>query len=229
MRSKKYKDLPVNLTRFCVDGIWYYQYRHPTTKKKHGMGTDKYAAIQAAHSLNSKLIAQSDLVGRVMRVTERRVSETLDSFHTEFVADRSYAKSTVSELTRRVRKFADAMDQEKLAIAAIDVEVVSKYLNQYPTVERNRTRSALILLYQYLRSRGWATWNPAEATLPRKEKVKRNRLTYAQYLAIYQAASVPIQNAMALSLQTLQARNEVSQMRFDHIKDGYLHVVRQKT
>ena len=212
-----------------VGDTWYYQYRHPTTKKKHGMGTDKFEAIQAANALNSRLIPQKDLFGRVMGVTQRRISQALDDFKTEFVDDRDYEQSTVSELMRRIRKFSDAMDAKEVVIVAINVETVSDYLDQFPIVERNRTRSALILLFQYFGSKGWATWNPAEATLPRKETVKRKRLTYKQYCAIYAAASVPIQNAMDLSLQTLQARNEISNMRFEHIKDGFLHVVRQKT
>lgn len=55
------------------------------------------------------------------------------------------------------------------------------------------------------------------------------RMTWAQYQAIYRYATQPIRNAMDVSLETLQARLEISRMRIPRKKDEYLDVIRQKT
>ena len=51
--TKATQRLPVNLyetTNGKGTGAVYYRYKHPTTKKFHGMGKDKVEAIKAAES-----------------------------------------------------------------------------------------------------------------------------------------------------------------------------------
>jgi integrase len=71
--------------------------------------------------------------------------------------------------------------------------------------------------------------NPAEATLKRREKKARRRLTQAQYDAIHALCPVWAQNAMDLALITLQRRGDVSRMKFENVRDGKLYVVQEKT
>lgn len=54
-RSKENKNLPLNLYVSSKDGRNYYRYRHPITKKEHGMGGNRANAIKAAMELNDRL------------------------------------------------------------------------------------------------------------------------------------------------------------------------------
>src|SRR5690606_35533138 len=60
---------------------------------------------------------------------------------------------------------------------------------------------------------------------------ERQRLTVAQYQAIYSAETCPewLRCAMELSLVTLQGRNEICSGKFADINNGIWKVVRQKS
>jgi integrase len=126
------------------------------------------------------------------------------------------------------------------AIAATDRLWLAEWLEKNSRTNEvyNRHRERLIDLWAYFISRGYATTNEAEATLKRSMSKKlegnqkvRKRLELEGFWQIYNHADCPrwLQVAMELSLVTLQARKEIVAMQYHDIRNGYLHVIRDKT
>jgi hypothetical protein len=70
-RNPANRALPINLYK---NGR-YYQYRHPQTGRYYGMGTDRAAAIRAAHQLNAQLIEPISLTERVLGTKRQALSQ----------------------------------------------------------------------------------------------------------------------------------------------------------
>ena len=68
--------------------------------------------------------------------------------------------------------------------------------------------------------------NPTEQSNGKK---KRQRLSLEGYKAVYEIAPDWLQDAMEFALITLQARHETANARFDDEKDGFFHIIREKT
>lgn len=79
---------------------------------------------------------------------------------------------------------------------------------------------------------GWIDHNPALSLTRPRAPVRRSRMTWEQWRDIYFAARIgarwqPL--AMELTLATGQRRSDVAAMRYDHIRNNYLHVDQGKT
>ena len=98
-------------------------------------------------------------------------------------------------------------------------------------VSSNRYRSLLIVIFKYAVAKGLCKENPADKTLPQLEKKKRQRLELEEFLEIYHHSEAEqwFKNAMDLGLQTLQRREDLVNLKFSDIKDGYLYVIQRKT
>ncbi|MFC7296050.1 phage integrase Arm DNA-binding domain-containing protein [Marinobacter aromaticivorans] len=222
-RRPKNRALPPNL--YSSNGGKSYQYRHPVTGKFHGMGVSRAAAIAAAKELNAMLMPDNDLVGKVLgRVTVRQHAK----WWLENIApEREYKKSTLEMYQVQMRKLIAAMGDT--AVEDVDVQDLAKLLEDHSARTANQIRQVAVDLFRVAVSRGLRPDNPAEATLKRREKKARQRLTQAQYDAIHARCPRWAQNAMDLALITLQRRGDVSRMRFDDVRDGRLFVVQEKT
>lgn len=72
--------------------------------------------------------------------------------------------------------------------------------------------------------------NLAASTLVEREAPKaRKVLTIEQFNFIHAQASTWLQVTMELALVTTQRRGDLTRMKFSDIKDGFLHVVQNKT
>ncbi|MGH8269063.1 MAG: tyrosine-type recombinase/integrase, partial [Steroidobacteraceae bacterium] len=99
----------------------------------------------------------------------------------------------------------------------------------------NKWRYALILLWRFAESRRMADVCEPEKIEPRSTSKKlpmnrkrRRRLDVGGFKAVYDLAPSWLQLAMAVSLVTLQARQEVCNMRHADFRDGHLFVIRDK-
>jgi integrase len=99
----------------------------------------------------------------------------------------------------------------------------------------NKWRHLLVLLWKFAYSRNLASevWPERIELRSLSKKIPANRkrrrqLTLEQFQAIHAKAEPWLQLAMELSLVTLQARNEVCNMRHDQFRDGHLFVIRDK-
>lgn len=225
------RDMVRNLCRFRrPDGRYYYEYRDPKGGKKHGFGYDKAAAEAAATELNRARYQSIDLVQKVMTGGSSPISfETLVNEYIEKrVPDKAWADKTLKNMKGYLRRYQNEWGARLLEdMTTLDI---STWLDALPGTAYIKHRALLIDLFVYARAKGYITENPAEITLTKKAgKKKRQRMTLEQYKAIYEMAPIWLQNAMDLSLITLQRRGDIVEMRFDEIRENKLHVIQNKT
>lgn len=236
-RRRGSKDLPANLYSNKKDSQLYYRYKHPDTGKFVGFGTDKIKAINAAKQLNQLLTKESSLIDKVRNVnTQHLFSNYLEYFATDVLPQRrnngfSLAETTMTEYQRIIRCISKELGHRNIKdLGLVDI---SDYLKQQSTTESfNKHRSQLIFIFKQAISEGLIEQNYPEKTLKKgSERIKRTRLTMEQYTEIYNSASPAIQNAMELSLNTIQRRTDIKNWRFDYDKnnDGHIYLIQSKT
>jgi len=223
-RKKGRRDLPINL---YVDARGFYSYKHPITKRTHGMGSNRNNAVSASRELNSILTKEKDLVSSVLGEKDRSVSEIIDYYIFQILPQRDYADNTLKLYTEKANHIKEHFKQ--VPINHITVLEIANFLNLYPDRSSNQHRQIFIQIFKHAVGKGLVDENIAEKTLPKIEKKQRKRLSLEQFELIYRNAPLHIQNAMDLSLITLQRRSDISKMKFSDIKDGYLYVIQEKT
>lgn len=224
-RSSKNKDLPKNL--YFQNG--YYKYRHPVTKKYFGFGKDKTKAVHAARQLNARFERSDDLSALV--VGGLPLADLIDRYQRDRVTSNpKLAETTKIEKGYRLNRIK--ADKGATVVSTINTKWCADYLSTFAGDAYKQHRSVLKQLIDYAKTIGeWDDINPVDATLssdPNYEK-SRKRLTMEQFKAIHATAEPWFQIAMELALITLQAREEVSAMRYDHIVDDRLRIIRKKT
>lgn len=235
-RLAKHRDLPPNLYAQVKGGKTYYRYRHPETRREHGVGTDKTEAVKAARLLNARLMAASKTAEDIIaRVEGKR--DTLGEFIDTFLADilptiRHKDGTPLSEKSLvEFRRMYGVIKAElgHLPMQEVTRKRVAAFLDGFPNVASNRYRTRLMVLFTHAIAKGLVDENPAEATIAKHEQVQRRRLTLEWYSKIHEKAEKWLQNAMDLSLQTLLRREDVVAVKWEDIRDGRLYVVHQKT
>lgn len=208
----------------------YYRYRHPQTKKDHSLGTDLEKAIIYARKLNAILIPkQTDLVAKVLAAEAKTLPQVIESYRTEWLINKNMKESTLEIVEYQLGRFEK--DLANKLIIDLTTRFIADYLNDHFT--RNayiKHRVRLIDICNYAVSRGWIDDNPVTATQA-KNNVEKDRLplTLEQFNIIQSTCPVWLQNAMGLSLTTLQARNEIVGAKYDDIVDRHWQVAREKT
>ena len=93
----------------------------------------------------------------------------------------------------------------------------------------NQYRSLFHDLFVEMMDNGIVTINIASLKKQKKYTKKRKRLTIKQYKAIYKSSPNWLQVAMDLSLQTSQGRNEIVNLKYNDLIDGFIRITRCKT
>jgi integrase len=221
-RSRGNKDLPANLYTTRTG----YEYRHPITKKRHGMGSDRRRAIEAAKILNLRFASSVDLVARV--TGERTVADIISRFRQEYLADRDLAERTRSETEYRLRRYERELGSRSWA--SFDLAALTDWLRPLTRDAYIKHRGQWIDIYRFACSVGAAERNLAEMTLPKAPgERKRKRWTLEQFKAARALAEPWLRIAMDLAVLTLQRREDLVNMRFEDIQDGRLLVRQNKT
>lgn len=222
-RRPKNKALPPNL--YPNNGGKTYVYRHPINGTWHGMGANRVQAIAAAKELNAMLMPENDLVAKVLgNVTVR---QHIGWFVQNIAPEREYKPKTLAMYQTQFNKLNAAMGEK--SVEEVSVQDLAELMETQSPRSANQVRQVAVDLFKVAISRGLRQDNPAEATLKRREKKARKRLTLEQFDAIRQRCDPWMQNAMDLALITLQRRNDVSRMKFENAKDGKLYVIQEKT
>lgn len=211
----------------------YYTYRHPVTGKGYGLGRDLAYAMEQANQANAAIDGQS-----LLRKLEER--KTLGEFLTIY-------ETHLDTLNLRPRsRYCIRSSLKAIRSALSDLEIGTRYedapamsgrcfafLKTY--VDRNKLRMAkqvrttLIDVFACMISRGWIAVNPCRDLKLPAPTVKRQRLTLDDWTAIHAQSPAWLQRAMELALVTLQRREDVANMRFRDVSQGYLQVNQQKT
>lgn len=224
-RNKNNKALPPNLYE-RTNG--HYRYRRPDTGKWHSIGKDRIKAISAAKQLNVILSPGRDLIEQI--VNQGTIFNTfLDKFEKKLLPERGISEATLKfykNMLLRIHK-----DLGEKLIDDLSVKEIADFLGQFTNKSSNRYRRFLALIFRYAIANGLCRENPALQTMAHKIKKKRNRLTLENYFSIYNHPSSELwfKNAMDLGLHTLQRREDLVNLKFSDIKDGYLYVVQSKT
>ncbi|WP_020682334.1 phage integrase Arm DNA-binding domain-containing protein [Marinobacterium rhizophilum] len=222
-RSRRNKDLPANLYR--ANSGKSFQYRHPVTGKLHGVGSDKAEAVKAAKQLNGILMGGTDLVGTVLgKVT---VQAHIDWMRENSLPEREYAASTLEMYEIRWRQMVAAFGGK--GMDEVTVKDMADLMEGKTPRVANQVRQVAGDTFKVAIARGLMDHNPSEATLKRREKKQRKRLTLAQFKSIRALAPDWLVNAMSLALITLQRREDIVNIKFTDIRDDALYVIQHKT
>lgn len=225
-RKRKNKGLEPNL----YESRGYYTYRRPDTGTWHGMGRDRAAAQDAARILNSRLMQGADYVARVMGEEGDTLATTVKGWLAEWVEpDRKL--STWTKKAKRGRGNRLIEDAGGLPLSQLTTRWCAQYLDEHHQGSAYvQYRAVLSQVCQYAQTKGWLERNPVEPTRSdNQHEKKRKRLTVEQFQAIHELAPEWMKIAMELGLLCLLGRAEVINARFDDVRDGRLHYVRQKT
>lgn len=237
-RTGPARDLPDNLyftTR--PTGQRYYEYRHPETGKRHGMGTDKAEAVAAARQLNQVLGKGRCLVARVSHGAKNMttIGEYAQRFQKRVIPARRIKGQPLSpEYTRELTRVLDRITEHfgpKRVMREITQGELAAYLASIPSAEAsNKHRAAACQLWRHAVSDEVVPANLPERIIPRDKGQKvRQRLSLDAYQQTFMMARPSIQRAMELSLNALQRRSDIQKWRFDDQKEGFAHIIQQKT
>lgn len=219
-RNPSNRALPPNLYR---NGR-YYQYKHPLTKQYFGMGTDRQAAIRAAHQLNAKLIEPVDLTDRIL-APPLALSAWLVDYRT-MIDDRGYAPETLRQRHWAINVIDQALGTRPLA--AITTREIAEFLDTKPPRMSNVFRTLLSDIMGSAIAKGHLVTNPVAVTKNRRVKITRTRLEFDEFQTILAAAKEPFATAFELALVTLQRREDIAALKFTQIEGDTLKVIQQK-
>lgn len=239
-RSRKKKDYPENLYSQTKGSREYFFYRHPITRQQTNWGAvDKKKAFAAARALNAKFFESEDLIQKVSLEAQglskgATFAHVIDKYRTEQIPKLKDAKGTIKNKQYRLNRIE--RDLGKHVMQTYTLRELAEYMDEsFARDAYKKHRQTLIDLYAFARTKGLYTHrdNPAEALQASKldDEKDRQRLDLAGFKAVYDFAETPqwMKDAMDLAIITLQGRNEIVKARFDDVKDGHIHFIRQKT
>ena len=224
-RNKVNKALPQNL--YIDNRSGAFKYRRPTDGKWFHFGKDRIQAIDAAKQLNLAFMKGSDLVGKVLGDVKQTFDTFLTTYETTILPPRELAKGTLGLYAVHFRRFRKAFEGK--GIEEITTRIIAELLDSITPRSANQCRALLVDIFNHAASKGLCPDNPASNTINRIEKKQRKRHTVEGLKAIREHSPAWLQNAIDLALITAQRRTDILDMRFDGVKDGYLHVVQKKT
>ncbi|TKV08234.1 integrase [Citrobacter sp. wls619] len=224
----------------------YWQYKHPSSGKFIGFGTDADTARTAAVELNrihaEQQVNQSFAILNIRSEKAGRKSEMLLSAWVERyceILDKRLGKGDLSVRTatsgkRLARRLAERFP--RTPITEVSARELSAILTEYTDQDKNRMAQALrygwVEVFKEAQYAGVVNpgFNPAEATRNPKVTVSRQRLGMQEWWKIFEAASSSyLKNAMLLAMLTGQRPGDIVKMKFSDIWDDHLHVVQNKT
>jgi len=214
----------------------YYYYRNPQTGKKKGLGSDKAEAFRQARAANAVLatVVKTDLVQWVTGVKSYTFAEWLPVYWETWVKDSEPAPSTV----KAARSYINRMEKAEFAkrpIATITTSHIAQYLDELtkastaPTIRAIRAKMQDVFRMAETKGLVETGKNPVTSTYIPDYKVERSRLSYEQFVLIVENSKPWMQRVLWLALLSAQRREDLVNMKFDDIKEGYLFVKQSKT
>ncbi|HFP9305365.1 phage integrase Arm DNA-binding domain-containing protein [Raoultella planticola] len=224
----------------------YYQYKNPVTGKFHGLGTDKDKAEKIAITANQRL-ATAEAEYFLKKIEENPVAKksrgiSLASWVERYLKiqasrlkNKTIAEVTYSEKARMAEFLVGRLGNHPLK--NLEVRDFALLLDEW--IDKDMTSTALnnrglwIDIFKEAQHAGEVPprWNPPEATRKPVVRVSRARLTFEDWKQIYDAAPENhyIRNAMLLAIVSGQRREDICNMKFSDVWDGYFHIVQGKT
>ncbi len=224
----------------------YYQYKNPVTGKFHGLGTDKDKAEQIAITANQRLAA-AEAEYFLKKIEEKpdakkRRGISLASWVERYLKlqasrlkNNTIARATYSERVRMAEFLVSLLGNHPLKNLEVRdfALILDEWIDKDMTSTAQNNRSLWIDIFKEAQHAGEVPpgWNPPEATRKPVVRVSRARLTFEDWKTIYEAAPEKhyIKHAMLLAVVSGQRREDICNMRFSDVWDGYFHIVQGKT
>lgn len=224
----------------------YWRYKHPVTGKFHGLGTDEASAKEIAMEANERLAERqlSQLLkarDEISRASGKSISVTTFVSKYRKVQDERYSTGEIKLTTLKQKEAPLKALTSHVGLKAINtvtVRDVVDILDVYRERGQNRmaqiVRKVIVDVFREAQQAGEVPpgYNPAEATKKPKVTVTRSRLTLDEWKMILDQSgdhTYFLRRAMLLAVVTGQRLNDVCNMKFNDIWDGYLHIEQGKT
>lgn len=209
----------------------YYVWRDPRDGKTHVLG--RMSLAQAIHEAQeANLVVEQ---GKTSRTLAERLQE--DRHTVTDLLKKMPVKG--AESTIRNRKYCDAHIEKcvgSVACAELTTKHIADMLEELIDAGKapwaRNIRSRIVAICKRGAALGWMSSNPAANTEQDSIDVKRRRLTFDEFQAIFEKApevSDWLQNAMLLALVSGQDRSTVARWERSSVKDGIATAFRRKT
>ncbi len=247
-RPRKYKiDIP-NLYIYLDPRtqVIYWQYKHPISGKRYGLGSDEKEAKAVAIEANLEVSQQElrhtmvarDLVSKIAQkgITVSTWLDKYQSIQDERLQTGDIKLNTFKQKKKPLQLLLQATGMKQLA--DVNARDISSILDEYKTSGQQRmaqvVRSVLIDVFKEAQHAGEVPpgYNPALATKQPKRKITRSRLSLDEWKLIFESAADRekyLQNAMLLAVVTGQRLGDISSMKFSDVWDDHLHISQEKT
>ncbi len=229
-------------------GKVYWQYKHPVSGRFHSLGTDEAEAKQVAIEANTIIAEQRtrqilSVNDRLTRMKGKRsditVSEWIDKYVTiqeERLKTGEIRKNSYLQKGKPLRLFREHCGMQHLKdITTLDIaEITDSIKAEGHNRMAQVVRLVLVDVFKEAQHAGQVPpgYNPAMATKQPRHKVTRQRLSFEEWLKIYEASENQqpyLQSGMLLALVTGQRLGDICKMQFSDIWDDMLHVQQEKT
>lgn len=163
---------------------------------------------------------------------------TVDDWSVEYrriIDARHLSKKTIMNRANNLRYISRHLGHQRLsAVRPVDVATMIRAI--WDEGRATTARMVLVETRDMLNEAMLARWidaNPATAVKSLPVRVRRRRLSFEQWQAVYAwslTRPIPwLSHMLLLALVTGQRRADLQKMRFDDVWDDHLHVVQQKT
>ncbi|MFU0947960.1 phage integrase Arm DNA-binding domain-containing protein [Kluyvera ascorbata] len=229
-------------------GKVYWQYKHPVSGRFHSLGTDEAEAKQVALEANTIIAEQRtrqilSVNDRLARMKGKRsditVSEWIDKYVTiqeERLQTGEIRRNSYLQKGKPLRLFREHCGMQHLKdITTLDIaEITDAIKAEGHSRMAQVVRLVLVDVFKEAQHAGHVPpgYNPAMATKQPRHKVTRQRLSFEEWMKIYEASQNQqpyLQSGMLLALVTGQRLGDICKMQFSDIWDDMLHVQQEKT
>jgi integrase len=200
---------------------WYYYDAGGKPRKEIPLGNDYALAVKKWAELEIDAKPRHTAIITFRYVAERYIKEVIPT----------KAPATQKDNLRELRMLYKFFDDPPAPLEKIKPINIRQYLDWRNNIRANREKALFSHIWNKAREWGYTDLeNPCKGITGKKEKGRKNIYIEDEiYDAVYQAASIPLQDAMALAYLTGQRPSDVLKMSETDIRDNTLAITQNKT
>jgi integrase len=223
-RSPSRRDWPPYL--YERRGIYFW--RHPVTRQEYPLGKNRVHAFNEAIAANRYLVgaAQASLVDKLTGNAERSLAAFIPRY---LETHKSLSPNTLKGYRSLAKRTIDTFGADTPVTAITPLMIAEEVEKLGPRRITQAWRGFLRDMFREACMLGWLDANPVRDTRRLSIEVKRERLTWDAFLAVYAETDGWLRNAIALGITTGQRREDIVSARFADVRDGHWWVEQGKT
>jgi|SRR5471030_296842 len=235
-RLAKNRGLPPNLYQNTAGYFYYVDPDRGAGQGTKGLGRDKAKAMQWARQANALIAvrAPTPVADWVSGKKDYSLVDWIPIYKELWVAQKKPAESTLRNVSSYL-EMLKVVDFAWRKLSDINTAHIAEYLKVTSTGRGASTalhlRARLGDIFRMAETQGLIDMgrSPVTATYVPERAVTRERLSLDQFNAIRAHAPIWLQRGMDLALLTGQRREDIGNMKFADVKDGFLHIVQGKS